>query len=233
VNSGMLVGPGYSLALAPGFTVAESMPAMGIYRILPPGSAPWDRPAQVQIRAVPPVELGLLLQNVYGVDNPMVAQMNAANLGMVSVTGMLPVRQVQLPQGVGHIREFEGLTVMGLPVRVMEIVIVSQQAAVELVVMMNLFRWTEFAGPCLSLIAQLALAGAAPAPARLQALIDQNRRDQVEYQMVTPGQQPVPLTALPTSVQGITVINYGTIVETGNINGTGIAIGSHTVSKVE
>ena len=233
MNSGMLVGPGYSLALAPGFTVAESMPAMGIYRILPPGSAPWDRPAQVQIRAVPPVELGLLLQNVYGVDNPMVAQMNAANLGMVSVTGMLPVRQVQLPQGVGHIREFEGLTVMGLPVRVMEIVIVSQQAAVELVVMMNLFRWTEFAGPCLSLIAQLALAGAAPAPARLQALIDQNRRDQVEYQMVTPGQQPVPLTALPTSVQGITVINYGTIVETGNINGTGIAIGSHTVSKVE
>lgn len=51
--------------------------------------------------------------------------------------------------------------------------------------------------------------------------------------MVTPGQQPVALTALPTSVQGITVINYGTIVETGNINGTGIAIGSHTVSKVE
>jgi len=229
----MLAGPGYTLALAPGFTIAESMPAMGIYRILPPGSAPFDRPAQVQIRAVPPFELGTLLQNVYGADNPMVAQMNAVNLGMVSVTGMLPVRQVQLPQGIGHIREFEGLTIVGLPVRVTEIVIVGQQAAVELVVMMNLFRWTEFAAPCLSLIAQLTLAGTAPAPARLQALMDQNRQDQVEYQMVTPGQQPVPLTALPTSVQGMTVINYGTIVETGNINGTGIAIGSHTVSKVE
>jgi len=233
VNGGMLAGPGYTLALAPGFTIAESMPAMGIYRILPPGSAPFDRPAQVQIRAVPPFELGTLLQNVYGADNPMVAQMNAVNLGMVSVTGMLPVRQVQLPQGIGHIREFEGLTIVGLPVRVTEIVIVGQQAAVELVVMMNLFRWTEFAAPCLSLIAQLTLAGTAPAPARLQALMDQNRQDQVEYQMVTPGQQPVPLTALPTSVQGMTVINYGTIVETGNINGTGIAIGSHTVSKVE
>ena len=232
MNGGMLVGPGYTLALAPGFTVAESMPAMGTYRILPPGSTPLDRPAQVQIRTVQPFELGQLLQYVYGFDNPMVAQVNAANLGMVSVTGMLPVHQVPLPQGVGHIREFEGLTMMGLPVRVMDIVIVGQQTAVELVVMMNLFRWTEFAAPCLSLIARLTLAGAAPAPAKLQALIDRNRPDQVEYQMVTPGQQPVALTALPTSVQGITVINYGTIVETGNINGTGIAIGSHTVSKV-
>lgn len=233
MNSGMLAGPGYTLALAPGFTVVESMPAMGMYRILPPGSGLLDRPAQVQIRTVQLFELQQLLQNVYGFDNPMVAQMNATGLGMVSVTGMLPVRQVSLPQGAGHIREFEGLTMRGLPVRVMEIVIVGQQTAVELVVMMNLFRWTEFAAPCLSLIAQLTLAGAAPAPAKLQALIDQNRPDQVEYQMVTPGQQPVPLTALPTSVQGTTVINYGTIVETGNINGTGIAIGSHTVSKVE
>lgn len=233
MNGGTLVGPGYTLMLAPGFTIAESMPAMGIYRILPPGAASFDRPAQVQIRTVQPFELGQLLQNVYGLENPIAAQMNATNLGMVSVTGMLPVRQVSLPQGIGHIREFEGFTMMRLPVRVMEIVIVGQQAAVELVVMMNLFRWTEFAAPCLSLVAQLTLAGAAPAPAQLQALIDQNRPDQVEYQMVTPGQQPVPLTALPTRVQGTTVINYGTIVETGNINGTGIAIGSHTVSKVE
>jgi hypothetical protein len=229
----MLAGPGYTLMLAPGFTIVENMPAMGMYRILPPGSAPFDRPAQVQIRSVPPFELPQLLQNVYGLENPMAAQMNAANLGMVGVTGMLPVRQEPLPQGIGHIREFEGLTMMGVPVRVMEIVIVGQQAAAELVVMMNLFRWAEFVAPCLWLIGQLTLAGAAPAPAQLQALIDQNRPDQVQYQMVTPGQQPVPLTALPTRVQGTTVINYGTIIQTGNINGTGIAIGSHTVSKVE
>jgi hypothetical protein len=233
VNPGMLYGPGYALALAPGFTIVESMPPMGIYRILPPGSFPYARAAQVQIRAVQQFELGQLLQNVYGADNPMVAQMNAVNLGMVNVTGMLPVRQVQLPQGLGHIREFEGLAIAGFPVRVMEIVIVGQQAAVELVIMMNLFRWMEFVGPCLSLITALTLAGAAPVPARLEALMDQNRRDQVEYQMVTPGQQPVPLTALPTSVQGVTVVNYGTIIETGNINGTGIAIGPHSVSKVE
>jgi hypothetical protein len=232
VSSGVLTGPGYTLALPPGFTVVESMPPLGVYRLLPPGSTPFDRQAQVQIRAVQPFELQPLLQNVYAFENPMVAQSNAAGLGIMSVTGMLPVRQEQFPQGRGHIREFEGITMMGFPVRVMEVVIEGPQAAVELLVMMNLYRWTEFAAPCLSLVTQLTLAGAPAPQAQLQAVVDEQRKDQVEYQIVTQD-QTVPLTALPTNVQGMTVINYGTIVETGNINGTGIAIGSHTVSKVQ
>lgn len=233
MSSNVLAGPGYTLALPPGFTVVESMPPLGVYRVLPPGSMPFDRQAQVQIRSVQPFELPTLLQNVYAFENPMVAQSNAAGLGIMSVTGMLPVRQEQFPQGKGHIREFEGITMTGFPVRVMEVVIEGPQAAVEMLVMMNLYRWTEFAGPCLSLIAQLTLAGAAPSQAQVQAVMDEDRQDQVEYQIISPGQQPVPLTALPTSVKGVTVINYGTIVETGDINGTGIAIGSHTVAKVE
>jgi hypothetical protein len=233
VSSNTLAGPGYTLALPPGFTVVESMPPLGVYRVLPPGSTPFDRQAQVQIRSVQPFELQPLLQNVYSFENPMVMQSNAAGLGIMTVTGMLPVRQEQFPQGKGHIREFEGITMMNLPVRVMEVVIEGPQAAVEMLVMMNLYRWTEFAGPCLSLIAQLTLAGAAPSQAQVQAVMDEDRQDQVEYQIISPGQEPVPLTALPTSVKGVTVINYGTIVETGDINGTGIAIGSHTVAKVE
>jgi hypothetical protein len=233
VSTNVLAGPGYTIALPPGFTVVESMPPLGVYRVLPPGSTPFDREAQVQIRAVQPFELQPLLQNVYSFENPMVMQSNAAGLGIMSVTGMLPVRQEQFPQGKGHIREFEGITMMNFPVRVMEVVIEGPQAAVELLVMMNLYRWTEFAGPCLSLITQLTLAGVAPPQAQVQAVVDEERQDQVEYQIVSPGQQPVPLTALPTSVKGVTVINYGTIVETGDINGTGIAIGSHTVAKVE
>jgi len=233
VSSNTLAGPGYTLVLPPGFTVVESMPPLGVYRVLPPGSTPFDREAQVQIRSVQPFELQPLLQNVYSFENPMVMQSNAAGLGIMTVTGMLPVRQEQFPQGKGHIREFEGITMMNFPVRVMEVVIEGPQAAVEMLVMMNLYRWTEFAGPCLSLIAQLTLAGAAPSQAQVQAVMDEDRQDQVEYQIISPGQQPVPLTALPTSVKGVTVINYGTIVETGDINGTGIAIGSHTVAKVE
>jgi hypothetical protein len=233
VNANVLAGPGYTLALPPGFTVVESMPPLGVYRVLPPGSTPFDREAQVQIRAVQQFELPQLLQNVYAFENPMVMQSNAAGLGIMNVTGMMPVRQEQFPQGKGHIREFEGITMTGFPVRVMEVVIEGPQAAVELLVMMNLLRWTEFAAPCLSLIAQLTLAGSAPPQGEVQAVFDEQRQDQIEYQMITPGQPPVPLTALPTSVGGTTIIHIDTLVETGNINGTGIAIGSHTVSKVE
>ena len=233
MSTNVLAGPGYTLSLPPGFTVAESMPAMGVYRVLPPGSTAFDREAQVQIRSVQPFELQPLLQNIYAFENPMVMQSNAAGLGIMNVTGMMPVRQEQFPQGKGHIREFEGITMMGFPVRVMEVVIEGTQAAVEMLVMMNLYRWTEFAAPCLSLIAQLTLAGSAAPQGRVQAVVDEQRQDQIEYQMVSPGQQPVPLTALPTSVGGTTIIHIDTLVETGDINGTGIAIGSHTVSKVE
>jgi hypothetical protein len=229
----VLAGPGYTLALPPGFTVAESMPPLGVYRLLPPGSTPFDREAQVQIRAVQPFELATLLQNVYSFENPMVMQSNAAGLGIMNVTGMQPVRQEQFPQGNGHIREFEGITMMGFPVRVMEIVIEGPQAAVELLIMMNLMRWTEFVTPCLSLIAQLTLAGSPAPQGQVQAVFDEQRQDQIEYQMVSPGQQPVPLTALPTIVGGNPIIHIDTLIATGDINGTGIAIGSHTVSKVE
>jgi hypothetical protein len=233
VSSGVLTGPGYTLALPPGFTVVESMPPLGVYRVLPPGSTAFDRQAQVQIRAVQPFEMATLLQNVYGFENPMVMQSNAAGLGIMQVTGMQPVRQEQFPQGNGHVREFEGITMMGFPVRVIEVVIEGPQAGVELLVMMNLYRWTEFAGPCLSLIAQLTLAGAPAPQAEVQAVVDEQRDDQIELQMVVAGGQPVPLTALPTSVQGNVVVNIGTVIKTGDINGTGIAIGSHTVAKVE
>ena len=233
MSSDVLAGPGYTLALPPGFTVVESMPPLGVYRVLPPGSTPFDREAQVQIRAVQPFELQTLLQNVYAFENPWVAQSNAQGLGIVNITGMLPVRQEQFPQGKGHIREFEGITMMGFPVRVMEVVIEGPQAAVEMLVMMNLYRWLEFAGPCLSLIAQLTLAGSAAPQAQVQAVIDEQRDDQVELQMVVEGGKTVPLTALPTSYGGNVIVNIGTVIKTGDINGTGIAIGSHTVAKVE
>jgi hypothetical protein len=233
VSSGILTGPGYTLALPPGFTVAQSVPPLGVYRVLPPGSTPFDVQAQVQIRGVQQFELQTLLQNVYAFENPIVMQSNAAGLGIMTVTGMQPVRQEQFPQGTGHIREFEGITMMGFPVRVTEVVIEGGQAAVELLMMMNLYRWMEFAAPCFSLIAQLTLVGSAPPQGEVQALVDEERDDQVELQMVVAGGKPVPLTALPTTVQGNVVVNIGTIIKTGDINGTGIAIGSHTVAKVE
>jgi hypothetical protein len=232
MNGGPLTGPGYTLELPPGFTVVQSFPPMGMYRLLPPGSTPMDMEAMVQIRSVPPFQLPQLLQSMYGSQNPWVAQMSAQGLGIAQVTGTLPARQVQLPQGTGHILEFEGLTMFGFPVRVMVIAVEGMQAAVEIDVMMNLYRWTEFASPCLSILTQVTLAGMAPAQAQLQAVVDEQRTDQVEYQVVAPGQQPIPLTALPTNVGGTTVIHVDTLIQTGDIQGTGITVGSHSVSTV-
>jgi hypothetical protein len=227
-----IVGPGYSVQLPPGFTVAVSIPLAGVYRLLPPGVTPFDIQAGIQIRPVDAVSLPVLLQNLYAMENPMVGFANAANLGLANVLGMLPVRQVQMPQGLTHIREFDGVTMLGFPVRVMVLVIQGAQSSVEVVVMVNLYRWMEFIGPCLDFVGRINLGGIPQAPPKLQALVDKNRKDQIEYQLVPPNQQPIPLTALPTSVGGTTIIHVDTLIQTGNINGTGIAVGTQSTASV-
>jgi len=43
----------------------------------------------------------------------------------------------------------------------------------------------------------------------------------------------VPLTALPTCVGGTVIIHVDTLIQTGNINGTGIAVGTHSTATVK
>lgn len=209
-----------------------AVPVAGIYRLLPPGVSQFDIQALLQIRSVGPVDLPALMQNLYGFENPVVAWQNAAGLGLVNVTGIMPIRQVQMPQGLTHIREFEAVAMTGFPVRVMVLVIQGTQSAVEVLVMMNLYRWTEFIAPCLDLVGRLSLGGAAPAPAQIQAVVDTNRKDKIEYRLMGPDNQPIPLTALPTSVGGTTIIHVDTLIQTGNINGTGIVVGTHSAAEV-
>ena len=206
---------------------------MGVYWLLPPGSSPPEVPAIVQIRPVQSLELQALLQNLYGFDNPYVAQMNAMNLGLASVIGALPVRQINLPQGAAHVREFDAVTMRNYPARVMVFVIQGLQASVEVVVMMNLYRWMEFAGPCLEFVGRINLAGTGLVPytSQLRAVVDEQRKDQIEYQLIGPDDKPIPLTAFPTNMGHVT-INVGTLIQTGDINGTGIAIGTHSTAKV-
>jgi len=226
-------GPGFSVQLPPGFTLAASVPMAGVYRLLPPGVTAFDVQALLQIRPVPPFELQALLQNVYAMENPAVAWTNAINLGLANVTGMMPVRQVQMPQGLTHIREFEGVNMVGYPVRVMEIVMQGPQSSVEVLVLMNLYRWMEFAAPCLDFVGRISLGGVQQAAPQLRAVVDEKNKDQIEYQLVRPGQQPIPLTALPTNVGGTTIIHVDTLIQTGNINGTGIAVGTHSTATVK
>jgi hypothetical protein len=229
-----IAGPGYTAQIPPGFTIAGGLPAMGVYRLFPPGVSQFDIEAMLQIRSVAPFDLQTLLQNLYTFENPMVAQMNAANLGLSYVLGILPMRAIPMPQGQTAIREFDAMSFSGMPVRVMVLVIRGPQSAVEVVVMMNLYRWTEFVGPCLQFVGQVSLQGSLPQqPTQLQAVVDQNQKDQIEYQLVSPNHAPIPLTALPTSVGGTVIIHVDTLIQTGNINGTGIAIGAHSTATVD
>jgi len=226
-------GPGYSVDLPPGFTLAQSLPIAGAYRFFPPGVSALNIEALLQIRPVQAFELQALIQNLYSFENPMVAQYNAMNLGLAGVLGILPVRQVQMPQGLTHIREFDAVNFVGVPLRVMVFVMISPQAAVEVIVLLNLYRWTAFVASCLDFVGRISLGGVPQAAPQLLAVVDETRKDQIEYQFVGPNQQPIPVTALPTNVGGTMIINVGTLIQTGDINGTGIAVGTHSTATVK
>jgi hypothetical protein len=190
--------------------------------------------AVVSLRAVPPFEVELLLQNVYSMENPMVAMMSTAGLGIASVTNMAPARQVMLAQGLTHIREFEGVLRNGFPVRDMELVMQGASAVVEINIMVNLFRWAEFMGPCLQVVAGIELAGATPTPApasspkeaSVRAVVDKNRPEQVEYQLVQSGVAAA-IATLPTEVKGQPVVNIKQLVVTQSISGADVVFGDH------
>lgn len=232
-----LQGPGFELALPPGF-VLLGQPQPYNFMMLPPGSDPYSVPSILSVRPVYAHEAPGLLSNFYNLHDPMVAMANAANLGLVQVTGMGPPRQQPMIGAVLHIRELDGITVRGIPARVMIVLVQSQLAMVEVLCFVNLFRWTEFMGACLQLLAGLRIAGAGALATGVQAVVDPQHKDQIEYQLVGPNNQTTPITALPTSVGGNVVINVEKLVindntiTAGNIHGTGIVLGHHSTAKV-
>jgi hypothetical protein len=226
-----LTGPGYCVQLPPGFTVVNGNPAMGVYWLLPPNSIGPPFPALIQMRSVSVYELQTLLQNYYGFDNPWVAQANAQNLGLTQVIQIYPARSAPLPQGMAHIREFDAYTMFGFPVRVMAVVLAGGQAAAEVIVMMNLYRWTEFAKPSFEFIGSISLAGS-PAPnVQLQAVVDPQNTSQVQYQFLKPDQTTVPVSWLPTQFGGTVIIQHAEIIQARDISGTGIVLGSHNIAS--
>lgn len=231
-DTSTLNGPNYSVNVPAGFNLLNADPFSGKYWLLPPGSNLFEIPAIVQIRPVMPFELPMLLKNLYGLDDPLVAMANAANLGLANITGINPVRQINMPQGQAHIREFEAITNRGYPARVMALAIQGTSAAVEVIIMINLYRWVEFIAPCLEFIGRINLSGATAASGQVRAVVDKNHPDQIEYQLVNSDNTVTPITALPTAVGNITIINIDNSIKTGNINGTGVVVGNHSTAKV-
>lgn len=230
--SDILSGPGYWARVPPSFTVMPLHP-MGVYMLVPPGSHPPPlSPGLVIIDPVHPMAVNPLLHNIYNLENPYLALMNARSLGLANILGVAPARQTMLPGGITHIREFDAVSFSTQPVRAMVLAIVGPQATVKVLVVLNLYRWAEFIGPCLQLVSSISLSGTPSLPAHLQAVVDEWHRDQVEFRVVTQNNQAFPLTTLPTVYGNVTIINIDESIKAGNVNGTGIVIGRHSTTTV-
>ena len=233
MNNPVLTGPGYSVLLPDNFNVLNGDPYSGTYWLLPPGSNVIDIPAIVQIRPVHPIELPPLLQNLYQLDNPYVFMINAPNLGLANVTAMQPVRQLQLGEGAAHIREFDAITIRGFPVRVMVLIIQGAIGAVEVIITVNLYRWVEFIESCLEFVGGINLSGKTPSTSLVQAVIDKKHKEQVEYHLINPDRTTTPFTSLPTTVGNTIIVNIDNSIKAGNISGTGVVVGNHSIANVK
>lgn len=216
-----------------GFNTLSGDPYTGTYWLAPPGSHAIDLPAVVQIRPVQPMEIQLLLQNLYQFENPQVAMNNALNLGLSHVTAIRPIRQLQLNEGMAHMRDFDAVTQRNYPARVMAIVLQGKLGAVEIMVMVNLYRWVEFIGSCLEFVGGINLSGTAPVPSSVQAVIDKNHKDQIEYQILNTNNTTTPFTSMPTQVGNTIIVNIDNSIKVGNINGTGVVVGNHSMADVK
>lgn len=199
---------------------------------MPSGSSPPYIPGLVSIEPVHPMSVNLLLHEIYNLENPLIALANAQPLGLVNIVGMAPPRQTMLPSGTTHIREFDAVAGNGQPVRVMVLAIVGLQTTVKVLIMLYLFRWAEFIGPCLQLVTSISLSGTPPVPTQLQAVVDEEHRDQIEFRVVTKNNQSSPLTTFPIVYGDVTIINIDESIKAGNISGAGIAIGKHSNATV-
>lgn len=232
-----LQGPGFALALPPGFQLI-GQPLPFNFLILPPGSDVETVPSVLSVRPVGAPDAPTLLQNLYNLHAPEVAAVNGTNLGLIHISGMGPPRQQPIGEALLHIRELDGVTVRGIPARVMIVLVQSQLAMVEIICWINLYRWMEFTGACLQLLAGLQLAGTGPIANGVQAVVDPQRTDQIEYRLVGADHQTTPITALPAVVGGNVVINVEKLVindhsiTAGDIHGTGIVLGHHSTASV-
>ena len=175
-----LNGMGYSAQLPAGFN-AMPVDAMGGYWVLPPGSAPPPySPALIWLEPVMPQFLPVLLQTYYNFDNPMVAMSNAQSLGLMNVLGVAPLRQTNLNGASALVREFDGMSLNGTPMRMSGLLLQGPTSALQVIIGINLYMWVQFTGPSMQFLAGIRLQGTAEVGGGVRSVIDPNNLSQVQ-----------------------------------------------------
>lgn len=250
-HNGVVTGPGFSARVPRDYLVIpawrpeptgligallgqQGAPRVTGFGVFPPGASFMPiYPAVASIEAVPPRFVAGLLARLRGLDNPFVAMFSAMALRLQNISNVAPPREVQLPAGTAHVREFEavGAPPTNQPLRFTLMVIEGAATTVQVMLVINLFRWAEFTGPLMGVVASLSLAGGLPRAGEVLAVADPQHTDQMEINVVGPDSRRIPMTAMPTVVYGTVIVNDHSI-KAGAIHGTGIVVGHHSLSKV-
>jgi hypothetical protein len=166
-------------------------------------------------------------------DNPQFAGTAGAGMGIPRITVVGSVRQERRLADTLYFRELEGYNLVGTRLHLMHLVVRGHNAGVECFIFMGLAVWPKYLAPCLQLIGGINVSGGASGQATLEAVLDRSRPDQVEYRLRNQDGSNTPLTAMPTVIENHYVINIDQSIKTGDINGTGVVVGHHSISRVD
>jgi hypothetical protein len=231
--SNTLNGYGYSVQMPPGFMSTPLDPMSGGCFAWPLGSTPPpNSPALVWLLPIMPAYLPGLIQHYYNFDNPMIANFNAQSLGLMSVTRIAPLREINLNGSRTLVREFDAMSIDGQPIRMSAMLLQGPYSALQCIVGVNMYRWAEFTGATLQFVANLQMNGTNAVPVQVRTMIDKNNLNNVEMQLVQDGSSEIAsIMKLPTVVGGTTVYQINVLgngnVAFGDVKGTKVQIGDH------
>jgi hypothetical protein len=179
-----------------------------------------------------PAYLPGLIQHYYNFDNPMIANFNAQSLGLMSVTRIAPLREINLNGSRTLVREFDAMSIDGQPIRMSAMLLQGPYSALQCIVGVNMYRWAEFTGATLQFVANLQMNGTNAVPVQVRTMIDKNNLNNVEMQLVQDGSSEIAsIMKLPTVVGGTTVYQINVLgngnVAFGDVKGTKVQIGDH------
>ena len=166
-------------------------------------------------------------------DNPQFSSQVGPALGIPTILSAGPVRVEKRKYDNLYLRDIEGINMVGTHLRLTSVIVAGAQSGVESYIFMGIAVWTKYIGSCLRLIAGIDVTNGKNGIPVLQAVIDKSNQGQIEYQFKNPDNTTTPLTSVPTIVHNHYVVNIDQSIKAGNINGTGVVVGHHSISRVK
>jgi hypothetical protein len=251
----MMNGPGYTIRVPGQFELTYHDPQLGraLFKLQPefahspeglatelmglltgaPTPGAEDTGAIVSVHPLQSSQIASAIHEQTLWDNPQFAGQAGAGIGLPRITIVGPVRHEKRLADTIHLRELEGYNLVGTHLHLIHFIVQGRYAGAEGFILMGLAVWPKYLASCLQLIGGIDVSGGVSGQATLEAVLDRSRPDQVEYRFRNQDGSKTPLTAMPTVVENHYIINIDQSIKTGNISGTGVVVGHHSISRVD